>query len=136
MVWILNELLDIDARVAESLFGLCSSSMEALYKGDVVMSDAHATTATSGYGLDHNRVADPFGHTQCILLIVHDAFSTGCCWATGFFCQSSAHGFILPRVHRPRVRSNKTDIAPFANVCKMGVHGQEAVSRVDGINVG
>jgi len=63
----LDELLDEDAVVAESVFGLGLARGEALVRLLVVPGDAQALAAAAGRRLDHHRVADVPGDPDRLL---------------------------------------------------------------------
>ena len=42
----------------------------------------------------------------------------------------------MQRIHRPRVRSDKADVAALANISEVGVLRQKAIAGVNGVHVG
>src|SRR6266853_3419384 len=96
----------------------------------------HPTSPSSRYGFDHDRITNPFGHGNRVLLIFHHSFRTGWGWDAGLFCQDAADGLVLQRIHGAGVRPNKANVAALADIRKMSILGQETVPWVDGVDVG
>ena len=100
------------------------------------MGRPHAAPAAAGNGLDHDRVADAFGHGQGVLLVFHRAFRTRRGLDAGFFGEGAAGRLVFQRVHGAGTGANKPDVAVLANIGEMRVLRQEAVTGMDRIHVG
>ena len=136
VVRVLDELLDVDPGVAEGLLRLAARGVIAFDQRNVVVGHAHPAPAAAGDGLDHDRVADPLGHRQRVLLVLHHAVRAGRRGHAGLLGQRPADRLVLQRVHGARVRADEPDVAALADVGEVGVLGQETVAGVDGIHVG
>jgi len=72
VVWVLDELLDVNGRVTESLFCLGTGGVITLHQGNIIVRDAHAATTAAGNGLDHNRVTNFLGDNESVLFVFND----------------------------------------------------------------
>ena len=123
MVRVLDEFFDIDAGFSKGLFRLAAGGVKALDQRAVVMGGPHAAPAAAGDGLDHDGVADAFGHGQGFLFVFHRAFRAGRGLDAGFSGQGAAGGLVLEGVHGVGTWADEPDVAVFANIREMGIFG-------------
>src|SRR3954462_11006526 len=64
VVWVLDELLDIYGRVAESFFRFAARSVITLYQRNVVVRHARTATSPASDRFDHQWVTNFLGPTQ------------------------------------------------------------------------
>src|ERR1039457_6485601 len=74
------------------------------------------------------RITDAFSHHSSVLFVVHDALRAGRGRHIGLLGQCPADGLILQRIHGPRVRSDKADVAGLADIGEVGILGQTPVA--------
>ena len=136
VVRVLDEFLDVDPGIAESLFGFGASGMVPLDERYVIVGSSHSATTTAGDGLDHHWIADALGHRQSFLLGLDQAIRTGRRWDFGPLGEIAAAGLVVQRIHGRRTGSDEADVATLADVGEMCVLAQETVAGMDGIHVG
>ena len=136
VVRVFDVFLDVNAGVAEGLFGLGAGGVIAFDQGNVVVGDAHAASAAAGDGFDHDRVADAFGDGQGVLLVFHHALGAGRGLHAGLLGEGAADGLVFQRVHGAGAGADEADVAAFANVGEMGVFRKKTVAGMDGVHVG
>ena len=60
MMGILNEFLDVNIRIAESLLGLRSCRMVTFDQRNIIVRHTHSASATAGRRFDQHGVANAF----------------------------------------------------------------------------
>jgi len=66
VTWVLDEFFDEDRAITKSAFGLALTAGKSVLKIISVIYGTHASTPTSGCGLQHNRQSDLVGGHQSI----------------------------------------------------------------------
>src|SRR3989338_6503993 len=100
------------------------------------MADPHTFSAASGGGLNDNRIAYALGGFYRFILVLYGGQASGNYWDAAF-----THGFagmhlIAHKADIFRGRPDKGYPAGFADLGKMGILRQKAVTRMYGIHVG
>src|SRR5204863_8783488 len=73
---VLDELFDVDTRVAKSLFGFGARGVVTLNQRDIIMSHAHAASTAPSDGFNHDGVGDALGNCQGILFVIDHSLGT------------------------------------------------------------
>ena len=134
----LDELLEVDGAVLEGgrRLGL-ARAVAVLQERELVVGDAHAASTATGHRLDHHRVADLLGDRAGLLdSLVDDAVGAG---HDGHVRgQGDLTRLRLVAHHRDGLGrgTDEADLAAAADLGEAGVLGEEAVARMDRVDVG
>ena len=109
--------------------------MVTLDERDVVVGHSHSAPATTGDGLDHDRVTDFFGGGQGVLLVLDQSVRTRRSGHTSLFGQCAAHGLVFQSVHGPGIRPYEPYVATFTDVREVRIFGKETVTGMDCIHI-
>jgi len=136
VVGVLDELLDVDAGVAEGLLGLGPRRVVALDQGDVVVGGTHAAAATAGDRLDHHRIPDAMGLTNRDRLVLNKPLTARC---NRNPCGNHRPSRLTLVAHHSNDfwgRSDESNVALSTDLGKMSILGEETITGVNGIHVG
>ncbi len=129
-------LLQVDGAGAETLLRLLAGGHELALQALALLDDAHAAAAAARRRLEDHRVADLGGHPLRLLQV-------GQRLAAARQHRHPGVGRGLPRLglvaHQPdagRRRPDPAEVALLEHLGEVGVLGQEAVARVDGVGAG
>lgn len=109
--------------------------MVALDHRNVIVGDTHAAPAAASDSLYHYRIPDFLGDYECFLLVLDQSIGTRRSRNARFLGQRPADLFVFERLHRPRAGANEANVAAFADICEMGVLGEESVAWMDGVHI-
>ena len=99
------------------------------------MYDTHASPATAGDGLDHDRIAHLLGQ-RVGLVVLHCVFAARRGRHFGLAGHLAGLGLVAQQAHGVVRRPDELDLGVPALVCELRILGQETVARMDGIDVG
>ena len=136
MVGVNDQLLDVDIGIAEGLVGFHSGAVESLDEASLVMGHAHAASAASRDGLDHDGVADFARDLDGLLLVLHNAVASGRDGNASLLCAVTGTVFVAHKADRFGGGPHEGDIGRGADLGEVGVLGKEAVAGMDRIDVG
>ncbi len=129
----LQQSLDVESAVAEGGLGLGPRHREEVLELVGRAGDAHALAAAAGGRLDHDREANLLGRFACRARIVYRIFSPGDHRDPGFG-HRPARGDLV--AHLPDLRGGRPDeheVGGLADLCELGVLGEEPVAGVNRI---
>ena len=132
----LDELLHVEVAVAESVGGLGGGLL--IQGGQIVgaAADAHAATAAAGDGFEDDGIADGPGPLERLALALDDAVGAGEDGHLGFLHRLPGGGFLAHEPCDLGRRPDELDIGGAADFGEVGVFAEQAVARVNGIDVG
>src|SRR5690554_2789366 len=137
MARVLEELLHVHGGVAEGRAGLGLGHAHGAQQGRLGVHHAHAAPAPAAGGLDDDRIADVVGDAQDLLRIFRQrtfgARHAG--HAGGSHGVLGAH-LVAHQADGLGARTDEHEAGLFRALGEIGVLGQEAVARVDGLGVG
>jgi hypothetical protein len=133
---LLDELLDKDAVVAESVLRLGLAGGEALGRFLVVVGHAQALAAAAGRRLDHHRIADALRDLDRLLRRVDGGVMAGNGIDPGFQRQLLRGNLVAHRGHRVVLGPDENDAALFQPTRELRVLRQEAIARMHGLGAG
>ncbi len=131
-----EELLDVDGAVAEGRLGLGGRGLHARAERGLVVDDAHASPAAAGRGLHDDRVADLVGEFDGLVDVVDRALGAGEDRDLGLFGRGAARDLVAQFRHRLGGGADELDLAVAAHGREVRVLGEEAVARVDRVDIG
>ena len=133
---VLHEFLDVDVGIAESLLRLGACTVETFDQGDFVVRDAHAASAAARHGLDHHGETDLAGDAQRLTFCFHDAVAAGRDRHAGLDRLLARHVFVAHQADGLGGRTNEFDFATGTDLGEVGVFGEKAVARMNGVRIG
>ena len=133
---LLDILLDVDAAVTEGLLGFGAGAFEFLRESRGVVDDAHALAAAAGDGLDDDGEADALRFLDGFALIVDGAVGAGHARHLGGGGRLAGHGLVTHLPDDFGAGADELDVGGGALLGEAGALGEEAVARVDGVDVG
>jgi len=116
-------------------FGIIGSIAEAFgYKNypSVSVTNAHALAAAASHGFDDHRIFDLLGDLQCRILGFDNAIAPGRQRHAHFSDCFFRDNLIAHFADTFRGRTDKLDMAGFANFSEMRVFRQETIAGMDG----
>ena len=125
-------LLDEHRRVAERALGLAHAGVDGVLEVLLLVDLAHAATATAGDGLHEQRVGQLLGglHQRVEVVVGLDRLQRG---YAGLLGRRDGPGLVAGELEHVGGRADEGDARVGARLGEMGVLGQEAVARVDGV---
>ena len=137
MAWIFEELFHVDRRIAEELPGFLARHGNGVDQRRLGMDDTHATTATTARRLDNDRIADLAGDLDHFLGVFRQGTirTRHAGNASGLHRVLGGH-FIAHQTNCFRTRPDEHEAGSLDALGKIGVLGQETVTRMDGLGVG
>jgi len=136
VVRVLDEFLDVDITVAERFLRLIACVLKARFERCFVEGGAHAFSSTACGGLDHHRVAEFGGHFSGFFLIGDHAITAGCDGNFKFRRGGTCLVFVTHHADDVGGWADEFDLTRVTDVGKLRILGEEAVSGMDGVNVG
>jgi hypothetical protein len=136
MVRSLDKLLDEHAIVAKAVARLVAAGVKAFGGLLVVVGDAQSLAATTGRGLDHDRVTDILGDADGGGGIFDGRVVAGDGVDLGFFSQLLRGNLVAHGGDRMVLRADEDDAAFFETTRELLVLGEEAVARVHRLGAG
>src|SRR3989338_6913003 len=133
---LLDIFLDINIGIAEIRLSLSLGSHQPRSQTDVIVANPHTFTAASGSSLDDNRITYALGNFYRLILILYGGQTPGHYRDSAFTHGLAGLHFITHKTDIFRGRPDKGYPAGFADFGKMGILGQEAVTRMYGIHIG
>src|SRR4051794_8280873 len=135
VMWIKDQTLDVNLRVAESFLGFRARTVKAMEQTWLVMCHPHAASASAGDRFDHERVADFLGYFDCVFLGFNNPITTWRDRNAGFSRARPRRVLVSHRMHGAGGRTDELDFAAFAHLREMRVLRKEAVAGMDGVDV-
>ena len=133
MARLLNKLFHIHAIVAKGSRSFTLGFIPAFLQFAFLPNGTHTLATTTGSSFYHYRIANFFGHFQCLFIGVNHAIATGNTGHSGFFHGGFSSGFITHLVYLLGGGTNKLDAILFANARELRVLRQETIPWMDGI---
>src|SRR5258707_12741926 len=99
------------------------------------MHDAHAAPAAAGGSFDDHGKSDLARHGQRLSLRLQSGRTTGNNRHAGCFHRAPRFNFLAHQLNNVRARTDKFDVAGFADFGEVGRLSQKPVARVDRVNV-
>ncbi len=143
-VWVADELdlgvarrlevaLDVDGAVLED--GLCRRARRLVEGRELLgaLDDAHAAPASSGDGLDDHGIADLAGDVVRLVECVDRLDGARKKWEAGGRHQLARGRLVPDLLHHVRLRADERDPLVLADLREIGILGEEAVARMDGV---
>ena len=127
---------DKDAVVVESILGFIDAGGKALEGFLVVEGDAQTLAAAAGRGLDHHRITDALGDLDRLGRTGNRRVIAGNGIDLGFERQLLGLDLVAHLADRVVLRADELDAFFFQATRELGVLGQEAVARMDGLGAG
>ncbi len=132
----LQELLDVDARIAKdrlgTRFSLCVGRSKVLSPGH----DRHPAAAPAGDSLDDHGIADLVGELQGFANAPRGALAAREHLQTALRGDASRLRLVAEAADHFGRRADKGEPVRLADLGEVGILGQESVTRVDGIGPG
>ncbi|MCY1524665.1 hypothetical protein D9M68_596090 [compost metagenome] len=136
MARVLEELLHIDFRVVERGAGLRTGHRDGVQQRGLGVDHAHAAATAAARGLDDDRVADFARNADDFLRIVRQrAFRTRHHRHAGFDHGVLGADLVAHQADGVGTRADEHEAALLDAIGEIGVLGQEAVARVDGLGI-
>ena len=136
VVRILDEFFDVDCGVAKGFLRLGARAMETIDQRDFIVRDTHAASATPRHGLDHHGETDLAGDAQRLAFRLDNTVAARRDGHPGLDRLLARHVFVAHQPNGFGGRTDEFDFATGADLGEMGVFGEEAVARVDGVRIG
>ena len=131
-----DALLEEHFRAAEGLGGLGDDAGEVLLQLLAAVAAADAAAAAAGGGLEHHRVADALGLGQRLGEVGDVALGARGAGHVGGDHAAPRLGLVAHAADHFRRRADELDPALGADFRQLGVLGEEAVARVQGVAAG
>ena len=129
-----NPALDVEARVAETLFGLGGAALEGGVDLGGLGDGAHATAAPTGDGLDeHARSLGKVGEEGARFLDRHGVREAGHDGDVVGLGEGASLRLRPEEVERPGAGADERKAGLLAGARESGAFGEEAVAGVDGV---
>ncbi len=132
---LLDVFLQVDLGTAESGFGLGLGLLQGRFQGQFVQGHAHAPPAPARRGLDQHGKTEPLGQRQGLGLALDQPFAPRHRGHLRLAGHLAGRVLVAQQGHGLRGRTDERDVAVAADFGKMGVLGQKAVARMDGLHV-
>ena len=130
-----NQFLNVNGRISKRLLCLGARGVKSLHQTRVVMRRAHAATAATGNGFDHDRIADFFRDLDRFLFVLNDSVASRRHWHARFASAGARRIFVAHQIHRARGRPDEFNPATFADFGKVRVLGKKTVTGMNRIDV-
>ncbi len=131
-----HELLHVHAIVAEGGPGFAAGGVPRVCGVLVVVADPHASAATTGSGLEHDRVPDFLGAGEGVFEAVEDAFAAGNGRHTGGGHRGLGGCLVAHGLDHLGRSPNELDVILGTHAGKLGVLREESVAGVNRIGIG
>ncbi|MCY1397606.1 hypothetical protein D9M71_126150 [compost metagenome] len=131
-----DALLEEDFRRAERLGGFGNHARVGLFQLGARVAATDATTATTGGGLEHHRVADAVTFAQGLFEVGDVAFGAGGDRYAGLDHAAARFGLVAHAADHFGRGTDELDPALGADIRQLGVFGEETVARVQGVAAG
>ncbi len=132
----LDEFFDVERAVAEGVHGLRAGGDELLAEVVFVVGGAHPFAAAAGGRLDHDWEAGLARGPQAVLHVRRGAVGARHDGHAGGAHGLLRDGLVAHLGDGLRARADKRQVVVVADARELGVLGQEAVARVDGVGAG
>ena len=131
-----EELLHVALGAAESLHGLAAGGVECALNFFHIVHDLQAASAAAISSLDGNGQAVLFGKGAGLLPVIDGIGGTRCQRRADLLGHAARSDLVTEQLDGLRGRANPDHAGLGNRAGKVGVLGQEAVARVDGIGTG
>ena len=132
---ILQVFFQKDRGVAESGQGLGGGRFEAFQQFLLIAGHPHATAATTGGGLDDDRIAALLGENQRVFFTGDGLGGSRHNRNPGLQRHGAGRDLVTQTPLDISGGSNESDAGPFAGIGEIGVFGEKAVTRVNRIHL-
>ena len=128
-----DHLFQIALAIAKGGLGLAPAFADLVGQLLGAVDRAHAAPAAAPAGLQHQRIADFGGLTAHLVHVIAQHLGGGDHRHAGLDGHAPRRSLVAQRPHGGRRRADEGDARRFAGIDEIGVLGQQAIARVDGI---
>src|SRR5438034_8468087 len=135
VVWINDELLEVNLLIAKRFLCLMTCAMESRFQAGLIVRSAHPTATTAAGRLDHYRITQFLCYLHRLILCLHDSIASGCNRHAGFACSATSGVLVAHCLHRARGRAYELDVAAFADLYEMRILREKTVAGMNRVDV-